>query len=878
MRRKIKSSIKFLITFSLTIILCFLSASAIALNPQAPLVQQKLSATNTQALEQAGKVQFDTRHFTDAAMLLQQVVQSYQAENDPLGQAIALGNLALAYQQLGQWQDAERAIAESLKLLENVESTAVLAQVLETQGSLQFAQGQSQQAWNTWEQAVQLYQQADDNAGLIRSRINQSQALQRLGRYRRTIATLTDLAEILRSQPDNLVKVVGLRSLGDALRVADSLAESERILQQSLSMAKGLDVPGRDNAIAEAYLSLGNTAYAQQNFTAALGYYQQANQLSATVNTRLSSQLNQFSLLLDQQQWNAAKELLADIQVQLDALPPSGALLDAQMNFAYHLIRLKQATELPALGWVDIARMLTQVKVQAVEWGDRRAASYALGILGSLYEKTEQWEIAQDLTGQALQQAQAINNTDILYRWQWQQGRLLGALHKDTAAIAAYDAAVQTLRSLRRDVVVSNINFQFAFRQQTEEPLYREFLDLLLQPETPEQNKLEPARQRANLGKARQVITSLQVLQLENFLQEPCADATPQELEKLLEKEAPTTAIFYPIILKDRLEVIYKLPQESQLQHYRSLVSADELRQTIRQLQLDLEEEYTFTAVQAGAQKLYRWMLEPARKVLQQKGIDTLVFALDGVLRNVPMAVLYDGKQYLMENYAIALAPDLSLPNPRSLQVDQLKVLAVGLTDPPKNVEGVPVNFAQLKNVNQELDSIAASRIPVAALRDQAFTGERFNTVINQAKFPIIHMATHGQFSSDPHNAFLLTSNGEIGINDLDSIFRVRGQLRPDLVELLILSACETAIGDDLATLGIAGAAFRAGARSAIASLWSLDDAFGVEFTRQLYQNLGQPGITKAVALQRAQKALLTNPQYEHPRYWATYVLIGNWL
>lgn len=877
MGRKMKSLIEFLTTFFLTIILCFLSASAIALSPQAPLVQQRSIAANAEALEQAGKAQFDARHFMDAAMLLQQVVQAYQAENNQLGQAIALGNLALTYQQLGQWQDAEQAIAESLKLLSNIENTAVLAQVLEAQGSLQFAQGQSQQAWDTWEQAAQLYRQADDNAGLIRSRIDQSQALQRLGRYRRAIATLTDLTETLRSQPDNLVKVVGLRSLGDALRIADNLAESDRVLLQSLNIAETLDAPERNNAIAEAYLSLGNTAYAQQNFTAALGYYQQANQPSAAAKIRLASQLNQFSLLLDQQQWNAATDLLASIQAQLDAIPPSGALLDAQMNFAYHLIRLKQETELPAVAWVDIAQILTKVKVQAVEWGDRHAASYALGILGSLYEKTEQWEIAQELTGQALQQAQAINNTDILYRWQWQRGRLLWAQGKDIAAIDAYDAAVQTLRSLRRDVVVSNLNFQLAFRQQTEEPLYREFLDLLLSPETPER-KLEPARQKANLGKARQVITSLQVLQLENFLQEPCADATPQELEKLLEEEAPTAAIFYPIILKDRLEVIYKLPQESELRHYRSKVSADELRQTIRQLQLDLEEEYTFAAVQAGAQKLYGWMMEPARKVLQQKGVDTLVFALDGVLRNVPMAVLYDGQQYLMENYAIALAPDLSLPNPQALQADQLKVLAVGLTDPPKDVEGVPVNFAQLKNVNQELDAIAASNIPTTTLRDQLFTGERFNTTINQSKFPIVHMATHGQFSSDPQNAFLLTSNGEIGINDLDSIFRVRGQLRPDLVELLILSACETAIGDDLATLGIAGAAFRAGARSAIASLWSLDDAFGVEFTRQLYQNLGQSGISKAVALQRAQKSLLANPQYEHPRYWATYILIGNWL
>jgi len=246
------------------------------------------------------------------------------------------------------------------------------------------------------------------------------------------------------------------------------------------------------------------------------------------------------------------------------------------------------------------------------------------------------------------------------------------------------------------------------------------------------------------------------------------------------------------------------------------------------------------------------------------------------------MAALYDGKQYLMENYAIALAPDLSLPNPQTLQAEQLKVLAVGLTKPPQGKdfqgEDFSVNFAQLKNVGQELDEIAETGILTTTLRDQAFTRDRFNTVINRANYPIVHLATHGQFSSDPEAAFLLTSDGDIAINDLDSLFRVRSQIRADTIELLVLSACETAIGDELAALGIAGAAYRAGARSAIASLWTLDDAFSVEFTRQLYHNLMQPNTTKAEALQQAQQFLLKDPQYEHPRYWATYILIGNWL
>ena len=833
-------------------------------------------STNAPALEQQGKARFEERRFAEAAALLLQAIQAYKLENNLVGQAIASGNLSLTYQRLGQWDAAEQAIVASLQLLAQVEPAdradrlSTLAQVLETQGHLQLARGQPEQAWKTWEQAGQLYQQVGDVTGLLRSRIDQSQALQSEGRYRRAIATLTSLTQLPQQQPDDSTKALGLRSLGDAMRVAGSLKESAEVLQQSLAIAQKLGLP---DLVASVQLSLGNTARAKQDSAAALAAYRQADQPAVSIHLRTQSRLNQLSLLLDNQQWDEASALVSLIQPQLEKLSPGGFSIDAQINFAYSLIRLKQSAPRLDISAREIGQILAQAKVEAENLGDPLAESYALGVLGYLYEINQQWNVAQELTEQALQKAQTLNQTDVVYRWQWQMGRVLRSQGLDTKAVEAYETAIETLRSLRRDVVTSNISFQLSFRQQTKEPLYRELIDLLLQSGAPSQENLE---------KARQVIASLQVTQLENFLQEPCADATPKLLEELLDQQAPTTALFYPIILQDRLEVIYKLPQESGLHYYRTLVPTAKLRQTIQQLQLDLEEEYTFAAVKAEALLLYQWILQPARTMLEQKGIKTLVFSLDSVLRGVPMAALYDGKQYLMENYAIALAPDLSLPNPQTLQAKQLKVLAVGLTNPPqgKDAQGedFPVNFAQLKNVDHELDEIAATGILTTTIRDQAFTRDRFNTVINQADFPIVHLATHGQFSSDPEAAFLLTSDGDIAINDLDSLFRIRSQIRSDTIELLVLSACETAIGDDLAALGIAGAAYRAGARSAIASLWTLDDAFSVEFTRQLYHNLMQPNTTKAEALQQAQQFLLKDPQYEHPRYWATYVLIGNWL
>ncbi|MEL6902671.1 MAG: CHAT domain-containing protein, partial [Cyanobacteria bacterium J06606_4] len=121
-----------------------------------------------------------------------------------------------------------------------------------------------------------------------------------------------------------------------------------------------------------------------------------------------------------------------------------------------------------------------------------------------------------------------------------------------------------------------------------------------------------------------------------------------------------------------------------------------------------------------------------------------------------------------------------------------------------------------------------------------------------------------------------------IKVNELNSLLRQSEQRRRQAIELLILSACETAAGDKRAALGLAGVAVQAGARSTLASLWSLDDETSALFSNYFYQALKDPNISKAQALRTAQLQLLGNQDtqstYQHPRYWAPYVLLGNWL
>jgi CHAT domain-containing protein len=811
---------------------------------------------------QQGREFYETGQFVEAARIWQQAAKTFQAQGDTLNQASTLSFLSLAYQQLGQWTEATEAIANSLKLLEarntNKDDLAVLAQAFNIQGQLQLALGQAEDALLTWEKAASIYTQADDTVGITGSLINQSLALQSLGRYRQAAKALTQVEETLGNQPKSTMKAIALSSLGNTLRVVGDLEKSRQVLQQSLDVAQQLNSPPD---ISAALLGLGNTARSQQDTEAALKFYQQAESTAPSPMTRNQAKLNQLSLLQETKQLSAAKALGSQMQAEIANLPPSRTAVYAKINFAQSLTRLKQADTANTPAWTEIGQVLGNAVQQARSIQDIRAEAYALGHLGGLYEQTQQLQNAQDLTRQALLLAQSINASDISYRWQWQLGRLLKAQGKSKDAIAAYTEAVNILQSLRSDLVTINPDVQFSFREEVE-PIYRQLVELLLQTEGTSQPSQD------NLKLARNTIESLQLAELDNFFRTACLLGKAVQIDQVIDKDDPTAAVIYPIILANRLEVILKLPQQP-LRHYKTGISQSEVEKIVGELRKQLTKPYTLRETQALSKQVYDWLILPASKDLTSN-IKTLVFVLDGSLRNIPMAALYDGQQYLVQKYGVALTPGLQLLGSKSLERGKIKALTAGLTESRQG-------FAALNNVTLELNQIK-SVVPTTVLLDREFTSTAFQKEINAVSFPVVHLATHGQFSSKAEETFILTWDNRINVNQLDNLLRIRDTNRPTAIELLVLSACQTATGDKRAALGLAGVAVRAGARSTLASLWSLDDESSALLMSQFYQELTNTKETKAEALRFAQLALLQNPRYQHPRYWAPYVLVGNWL
>ncbi|MFM7426711.1 MAG: CHAT domain-containing protein, partial [Elainella sp.] len=342
------------------------------------------------------------------------------------------------------------------------------------------------------------------------------------------------------------------------------------------------------------------------------------------------------------------------------------------------------------------------------------------------------------------------------------------------------------------------------------------------------------------------------------------------EIDRVVDRARPAAAVFYTIVLPNRIEVILKLPNQ-ELQHYRTPVDQQTVAATVDELIDQLKRPYLSQRSQQLSQQVYDWLIRPVETVLQSAQSETLVFVLDGDLRNLPLTALFDGQRFLLETYSVALAPGLRLADPVPLgQAERrFNVLAAGLSE-------ARANFAPLAFVAQEIETIQAetkSRV----LFNQSFTQSNLQKPLSQSDFSVVHIATHGQFSSNAAETFILAWDQPINITTLSQLLQTEA-VRAAPVELLVLSACQTAVGDRRAALGMAGVAVRAGARSTIASLWNLEDDSGAALMAEFYQMLSQPGVSKAEALRQAQLALLNNPQYAAPRFWAPYILLGNWL
>jgi CHAT domain-containing protein len=379
-----------------------------------------------------------------------------------------------------------------------------------------------------------------------------------------------------------------------------------------------------------------------------------------------------------------------------------------------------------------------------------------------------------------------------------------------------------------------------------------------------------------------------------------------QETLKTIKNQTETSAVVvYVCPFLDQLELVLVLPEGYPIRKVVPEANRVALEKTIKEFHQTVQKITDNESYKVPAKQLYDWLITPIESNLKDLGINTLIFCMDAGLRQIPLAALYDGKQFLVEKYSLGSVPSISLTNTSYKALKDSQVLAMGVSE---FEAWRKYSWGDLPAVPAELNVITQQLWFGKPFLNEQFTLDNLKTQSRQQSFGIIHLATHARFQEkDASNSYIQLWDTQLKLNDL----RELGWNQPPQVELLVLSACSTALGDKDAELGFGGLAVQAGVKSALGSLWSSDEGNGgtLALMSKFYEQLSQPDVTdvtiKAEALRRAQVAMIKkqvrlensqlqgvgkqgaiplpvelaqrgNMNFYHPYYWAGFTIVGS--
>ncbi|QQE65144.1 hypothetical protein GFS31_18290 [Leptolyngbya sp. BL0902] len=799
-----------------------------------------------------GNAYFGLGSYRQAIAFYEHSLTITRAIRDRNGEGHALGGLGSVYDRLGDYQRALSFYEQSLELarqMGNQDSEAnTLGQIGYTYGQL----GQTQQAIDFFEQSLAIAREVGDRVSESSALTSLGVSYVTLGQYQRAIDVYEQALKISREIGDSRSEGVALYHLGNAYLWLLNYQEAISLYEKSLAISREIgDRPGEGS-------SLGGLAYANVilgQYHQAFQEYQQALSIARETGNRAEEGLllsHIGFLLAEQNQLELAITFLkASVEVRESIRGDIRGLDTAlQQSFtdtiadAYRFLAdlLLQQNRI-----LEAQRVLDLLKVQELDdsLGGVRSTDDTSGSVAF-------WPMETDLL--ALYN-QVIADADELAQLQ----------------AADYDSLSPTQQQRLSTLRQRNADVQRRFTAFLELPEVRQLLAQIRQ-ETEGQNLAIETQHRA----------------LQNNLR-----ALPQK-----------TALLYPLILPDRLELVLVTADGPPLR-YPIAVSGAELNRTIVAFGQALKNPRS--DIQPLAQQLYGWLVAPLEDALAQAGIESLLYAPDGALRYVPLAALHDGDQYLAQRFSLSHITAVSLSNfDRVPDAHRRRLLAAACAECTftVNVGDRAFTFEDLPYTETEVNTLAAQIPNTRVLLNQGFSRAELENRLGS--YSIFHLATHGAVvENDPRQSFVVLGSGEyVTLED------IRRSWNLNHAELVVLSACETAVGSaelgsGVEILGLGYQIQEAGAMGVLASLWKVSDQGTQVLMGAFYDALGQ-GLTKAEALQAAQNALITNDfsavggtratgelveiatgqplqsresrNLAHPYFWAPFILIGNGL
>jgi CHAT domain-containing protein/Tfp pilus assembly protein PilF len=674
--------------------------------------------------------------------------------------------------------------------------------------------------------------QADYKTLLVKG--ENSQVLRKLGIALRRLGYLDEaqsaLERSLQLKPSNDTRL----SLANAIQAKFRRAVSE--IDPDGEIVTNLDLLDKTNALANLALSEYQTVYQSDpsQLEAQLNWLNLWSRLSAT---------NELQQIQDKN-LTSAHAVLSNIQIQS---LPIDSRIETRIKIAEALIKVKNLDKSFNIIALESA---TKALSDSKKTGNLRQISKSSGAIATLLLQQDKTDAALKSFNKAHSAAQSIRAYDLLYQWQWGLARLYAKQGNREKAEALYADTIACIEKVRGDMLSLQSGLQYSFRDDIE-PVYREYLALLLSSDSP------------NLSKVIKTNEQLQIGEIENYLQ--CGSLGIKSLLSLSPKQSPEATLSfvklpnqYGIVVRNKngkmhLHVIKRQPIDSQVRKIKIYLQGNRF-----------SENATSNEFRESFSSLYNQLIKPISQYLPESG--NLAFSIDSNLQSIPWGLLYDGQKYLIEQYSISLSLGTELLPPKSLRENPTALFA-GTTEFPKNS-----NFSSLPSIKNEINSIA-SNLKGKILLNQNFTNENLLRFGSQVQ--ILHLATHGQFSSQANNTFILNWDGKFTLSNLQQLLQDREN---NPLELLVLSACKTAAGDRRATLGLAGTAFQAGARSTVASLWVVEDDSQTLLMQEFYTQLIKERKPKAEALRLAQLKLLRSGKYSSPYFWSGTLLLGSWL
>ena len=710
--------------------------------------------------------------------------------------------------------------------------------------------------------------------------------------------SIRQLEAAARSATDDPGRLQALTQLAVSLIAADRLDNAQQTLESALEQAGG-------SARAPISLALGNIALRQHDPARAAELYHRAladaqNQPNAT-GVAMAARLNLTRIGRTDERFAALAQIYPDIATLRDRSARARAYLNLGSQLSADVALQLQVEgfgrspstknpELPRTGraaqMLELAdRSLSQARDLTRSGLDPRLQLESADALAELYEASGRMADALQVDRAAIEQARALppaQSEDLLMRLEWRSGRLEKTLGNQSAATASYLRAAGYLADIRQDLPIEDDDGRSTYSSLLR-PIFADLADLLLT----DVDNAPSAERKQRLAAITDVVEVTRQAELQDFLGDRCSLGQGSEARAL--DLGAGVAILYIAVLRDRVELILRLGSE--YEHHTARVNRPELDQLVLTLRRDLlnpaNESY-----RGGATRLYQMLIQPFAPALAHSRIRNLVVVPDGSLRLVPFAAFYDGEHFLGQQYAVSSVVGLTLTNLERRSGADTSSLLAGLSEPgpvvnklaamrygsSADTRGGIANSQTLKSdlalpgVRAEIRSISAIS-GNSMLLDGDFTLAKLRSKLATGRFNRLHIASHAFLGDNARDSFLLAFDDVIRLDDLQAL--ISSPAHPTDIDLLTLSACDTAEGDERAPLGFAGAAIKAQARTVVGSLWAVNDAATTQFMQSFYRNLMTHG--KAEAIQAAQKTLIQSQSFSHPYYWAPFSLIGDW-